>query len=169
MSEDDETTPLATMSSPPLVIIDPQVLQELISFCATFKRRYMLQPPEFSHPRHWYGAKDIYDDYSAGIRSAPWFQALLTGGTEADMVTLDSLVTTTSDGYQFCMIRCIQFALLETALARDRAYQPVSPAIPRYFRRANWDVPATWNCEIQADNEAFLARQDAAIATAAAV
>jgi hypothetical protein len=160
-----ESSPLATMSVP-LAIIDSQVLKELRAFCAAFHQRYIMQPPEFSHPRHWYGVKDIYDDYSAGIRRSGWFQALLTSAQELDLAGLDSLAVAppTGDGYQFCMIRCIQFALLEAALARDRAYQSVSPAIPRYFRGVGWDVPADWHCEIQASNETFLARQDAAIA-----
>jgi len=151
-------------ASPPLAIIDSQVLKELRAFCAAFHQRYVLQPPEFSHPRHWYGAKDMYDDYSVGIRSSGWFKALITSAQELDLAGLNSLADPEGDSYQFCMIRCIQFALLEAALTRDSAYQPVSPAIPRYFRGVGWDVPASWNCEIQASNETFLARQDAAIA-----
>lgn len=181
MSEDDESSsspfPLATMSgSPPLAIIDSQVLKGLRDFCAAFQKRYSMQPPEFSDPRGWYGAKDIYDDYSAGIRSCGWFKALLTSAQELDLAGLDSLADPSGDGYQFCMIRCIQFALLKAALARDRAYQPVSPAFPRYFRGVGWDVPAHWNCEIQASNEEFLAlaspgprvqaHQDASLAAA---
>lgn len=151
----------------PASIVTPQVLADLRAFCEAFQRRYALQPPEFSHPQSWYGAKDIYDTYSAGIRRADWFQSLITGASSADLAALDSLALRRDidgDGYQFCMIRCMQFAILEIALARDQAGQTVSAAIPRYFRDLGWGVPPTWTCEIQADNEAFLARQDAALA-----
>jgi len=147
-----------------MAIINSQVLTDLRDFCATFKRRHALQPPEFSHPRTWYRVKDIYDDYSVGIRRVLWFEALLTNGTTADLAALNSLADIDGDGYQFCMIRCMQFAILDAALARDQAGQTVSAAIPRYFRDLGWGVPPTWTCEIQADNEAFLARQDAALA-----
>jgi hypothetical protein len=162
----------ATMSAP-LGVIDSQVIKQITDLCAAFHRRFIMQPPEFSHPRHWYAFKDIYDDYSAGIRASSWFQGLTTSAHSLDLAGLNSLADPEGDGYQFCMIRCLQFALLETALRRDRAYLSVSPAIPRFFREAGWDVPADWNCEIkaaaspplrvQAANEEFLARQDAAI------
>jgi hypothetical protein len=153
--------------SAPLGVIDSAVIKQITTLCTAFKNRYALQSPEFSHPHYWYGAKDIYDDYSAGMRTSSWFEALITSAHHLDLAGLDSLAVCREidgDGYQFCMVRCLQFALLEAALARDRAYQTVSPAIPAWFRAAGWDIPATWNCEIRADNEAFLAEQDATIA-----
>ena len=151
--------------SAPLTIIDSQVIKQITDLCAAFHRRYVLQPPEFSHPHHWYAFKDIYDDYSAGVRASGWFQGLISSRHvhHLDLAGLNALADPEGDGYQFCMIRCIQFALLDAVLRRDRAYLTVSPAIPRFFREAGWDVPADWNCEIQVANEEFLARQDAAI------
>jgi hypothetical protein len=154
--------------SAPMGVLDSTVAAQITDLCAAFKKRYILQPPEFSHPRHWYGAKDIYDDYSAGLRASSWFQGLITSAHRLDLEGLGSLADPEGDGYQFCMIRCLQFALLEAALRRDRAYQPVSPAIPAWFRAAGWDIPADWRCEVRAANEAFLARQDAAIAASLA-
>jgi hypothetical protein len=165
---------LATMSaspslSAPMGVLNSVVMKQITDLCAAFAARYNLQPPEFSHPRHWYGAKDIYDDYSAGLRGSSWFQALITSAHHLDLEGLGSLAVAPphGDGYQFCMIRCLQFALLEAALRRDRAYKDVSPAIPAWFRAAGWDIPADWHCEIRAANETFLARQDAALAAAA--
>jgi hypothetical protein len=164
--------------SAPLALIDSATIAQIKSLCADFKTRYFLQPTEFSHPQMWYGAKDIYDRYTADTRASSWFQGLITDATAADLEALGALADPAGDGYQFCLIRSLQIALLGAALDRDRAYQAVSPAIPAWFRAAGWDIPADWRCEIRAANETFLAlaspgprvqaRQDAAIAASAA-
>jgi hypothetical protein len=152
--------------SAPLDVLNSAVIAEIKALCAAFADRYALQPPEFSSYRHWYAFEDMYNDYTAGTRASSWFQGLITSAHRLDLEGLNSLADIRGCGYQFCLIRSLQFALLRAALDRDRTYQAVSPAIPAWFRAAGWDIPADWRCEIRAANEAFLARQDAAIAAA---
>lgn len=138
--------------------------ERLREFCAGFAARYALQPPEFSSPRGWYGAQDIYKRYASDLLNEEWFETLIASATDAELETLNSL-TVDGQGYQFCMIRHIQLTLLERSSSRDARHEPVSAAIPTWFRRQQWGLPAdSWNCEIVAANDVFLAQQDAALA-----
>ena len=146
------------------LIMDAARMDSLRDFCAGFAARYSLQPPEFAHPQTWYRFKNIYERYSASIRSSDWFQRLITDATSADLDAFATLADQDEDGYQFCMIRCLQFALLGAALQRDEALESVSTAIPVWFRGQGWHIPADWVCEVRAANDAYLTRQDAALA-----
>lgn len=171
----DDSAPTHTATMTPLMNNDAATA--IRNFCAAFARRRFMTAPEFSAPASWHAFRDQYEQDLAGqlhpIRTQ-WFADMVRRATAADLDALDALRTEEGadgflganpgvpgqaakpDGFQVCMIRCIQQNLLEKAYeiwdGDNRQWDPVlkrhvhaaSPAIPTWFRAHGWNLPEDW-------------------------
>jgi len=149
-------------------IITDAVRGEIAAFCAAFKERWFMQPPEFTDTRYLDSFADLYErDVRGAINpvNTEWFARLLVSATAADIDALDAAFHV-DDSYECAIQRFVLRRLLRNAYQRDQAGMEVSAMIPAWYRAKGWGLPPDWNCErLSPDSRAAAPAEKAAPAT----
>lgn len=130
-------------------IITDAVVADIATFCAEFKERWFLQPPEFTDISYLDSFGDLYERNLHGAVNpinTDWFARLQVSATLPDLGALNAAFSE-DDSYERALQRFVQRRLLSSAYTRDQAGMEISAMIPAWYRAKGWGLPDNWNCE----------------------